>query len=129
MHIHQTITGEDLFPCEPAPVAGREVIHQHLFTHAARERTTVLPRELRVGTFVEVHGGLEDLPGRDAAAIEAQRCFSCGVCNSCDRCLEHCPEGILLRDREGYRFNYDYCKGCGLCATQCPRGVVVMAEL
>lgn len=129
MHIHQTITGEDLFPCQPAPVAGPEVIHQQLFTHGARERTSVLPRDLRIGTFVEVHGGLEDLPGHDAAAIEAQRCFSCGVCNSCDRCLEHCPEGILLRDRDGYRFNYDYCKGCGLCSTQCPRGVVVMAEL
>lgn len=129
LHIHQTIAGEDLFPCEPAPVAGREVIHQHLFAHAPREQTSVLPRELRVGTFVEVHGGLEDYPGHDAAVLEAQRCFSCGVCNRCDRCLEHCPEGILLRDRDGYRFNYDYCKGCGLCATQCPRGVVVMAEL
>jgi len=129
LHIHQTIAGEDLFPCEPAPVAGREVIHEHLFAHAPRETTSVLPREIRVGTFVEVRGGLEDYPGHDAAVAEAQRCFSCGVCNSCDRCLEHCPEGILLRDREGYRFNYDYCKGCGLCSTQCPRGVVVMAEL
>ncbi|MFA6957240.1 MAG: 2-oxoacid:acceptor oxidoreductase family protein [Thermoanaerobaculia bacterium] len=129
LHIHQTIAGEDLFPCEPAPVAGREVIHEHLFAHAPRETTSVLPRDIRVGTFVEVRGGLEDYPGHEAAVAEAQRCFSCGVCNSCDRCLEHCPEGILLRDREGYRFNYDYCKGCGLCATQCPRGVVVMAEL
>jgi Pyruvate/2-oxoacid:ferredoxin oxidoreductase delta subunit len=43
--------------------------------------------------------------------------------------MTHCPEGILLRDGDGYRFDYDYCKGCGVCASQCPRGVIFMAEL
>jgi Pyruvate/2-oxoacid:ferredoxin oxidoreductase delta subunit len=78
---------------------------------------------------MEVHVGLLDEPDHHAAALEAQRCFSCGVCNTCDRCVDHCPEGILMRDGSGYRFNYDYCKGCGICATECPRGVVIMSEL
>ncbi len=130
LHIHRTLTGEDLFPPQPAPVAGPEVIALHHFPHASGERGVTVPPALRRGSFTEVRLGLLDEPGHPAAALEAQRCLSCGVCNECDRCLSYCPEGIMLHRGQGeYTFNYDYCKGCGICASQCPRGVVFMAEL
>jgi len=130
LHIHRTLTGEDLFPPQPAPVAGPEVIALHHFQHTPRERGVTVPPALRRSSFTEVRLGLVDEPGHPAAVLEAQRCLSCGVCNECDRCLSYCPEGIMLHRGQGeYTFNYDYCKGCGICASQCPRGVVYMAEL
>ncbi len=128
-HIHRALTGEDLFPkVEPPRVAGGEDLHVQLFPHAGRENGAVLDPEVRQRGFMEVHAGLDDAIG--AAMSEAQRCFSCGVCNDCDRCITYCPEGILARNGDGeYLFNYDYCKGCGICASECPRGVVFMSEL
>lgn len=127
-HIHRTLTGEDLFTPEP-PLATPEAITMHVFSHVPRTRGLMLPPEERRRSFEEVRLGLLDEPCRHPAAIEAQRCFSCGVCNACDRCRVWCPEGILTRDGDGYRFDYEYCKGCGICATACPRGVIFMEEL
>ncbi|MFQ5807257.1 MAG: 2-oxoacid:acceptor oxidoreductase family protein, partial [Phycisphaerae bacterium] len=131
LHIYRTLTGEDLFPPKPARIAGPEMIHAHLFAHVPRERTAVVPPTVRRTSFTEVKLGLVDEPGHDAAVAEAERCFSCGVCNECDRCVSYCPEGVLLREQagEGYRFDFDFCKGCGICASQCPRGVIYMAAL
>jgi 2-oxoacid:acceptor oxidoreductase gamma subunit (pyruvate/2-ketoisovalerate family) len=130
LHIHRTLTGEDLFPPPPPEVAGPERITMHVFAHAPRERGVVVPAGMRHSSFTEVRLGLMDEPGHAAAVIEAGRCFSCGVCNECDRCLSYCPEGIMCFKGDGqYEFDYEYCKGCGICASQCPRGVVYMAEL
>lgn len=131
LHVHRTLTGEDRFPPRPERIADPEMIHMHIFSHLPRERAATVPPALRRTNFTEVKLGLVDEPGHDAAVAEAERCFSCGVCNQCDRCLEYCPEGILLREQsgEGYRFDFDFCKGCGVCASQCPRGVIYMAEL
>ena len=105
------------------PVATIDDLHLNLFEHEPRHREAALLPEFRQHNFLEVHAGLDD------ASLEAQRCFSCGVCNTCDRCLHYCPDGILMRVGDDYRFDYDYCKGCGGCASECPRGVVVMAEI
>lgn len=130
LHIHRTLTGEDLFPPPPGEVAGPDKVTLHIFSHQPRERGLVVPPKMRTGNFSEVRLGLIDEPGHAAAALEAGRCLSCGVCNECDRCLTYCPEGIMIhRGASEYEFNYDYCKGCGICASQCPRGVVFMAEL
>ncbi len=128
-HIHRTLTGEDLFPPPAEPIAEPDVITMHLFKYAPRENSVMLPAADRRHTFKEVRLGLADGPDRHPAVVEAGRCFSCGVCNECDQCLNYCPEGIVLRDGEGYRFDYDYCKGCGICSSQCPRGVIYMSEL
>jgi len=129
LHIHRTLTGEDLFPPPAEPVAGPDVIGMQLFAHRPRQEGLVLrPPDRRI-TFTEVRRGFLDEPSHRPAALEAQRCFSCGVCNQCDRCVQHCPEGIVRREGAGYEFDYSYCKGCGLCASQCPRGVVYMAQL
>jgi len=124
LQIHCTLSGHDLLgPDEQPQVATSDLIHKNAFTHAPRLRGATIDHELREHTFAEVHRGIED------AAAEAQRCFSCGVCNSCDRCLTYCPEGVLTTDGDTYTFNFDYCKGCGVCATECPRGVILMSEI
>ncbi|MCP4246011.1 MAG: FAD-dependent oxidoreductase [bacterium] len=128
-HIHRTIAGEDLFPPPAEPVAGHQDLTMHIFSHKPGEKAELLPALQRRTGFSEVRRGLVERPGHKAAVAEAQRCFSCGVCNSCDRCITHCPEGIVVRDGDGYRFDYSYCKGCGVCASECPRGVIYMAEL
>lgn len=71
--------------------------------------------------FEEVNLGLPG-PG------EAERCFSCGRCTSCDTCLVYCPEGIIFRDGVGYSIDQEYCKGCGICVAECPRRAMEMIE-
>jgi len=128
-HIHRTLTGVDLFPPPPQGVATREVMHLHGFERSTAARPYELPPAVRRRSFSEVRLGLLEEPGEELAAAEAARCFHCGACNECDRCVRYCPEGILVRDGDGYRFDYDYCKGCGICAAECPRGVIYMTEL
>lgn len=131
LHIHKTLTDEDRFPVRPDAIAGPEVLHTHLFKHAPAEPVAVVDPATRRSSFTEVRRGLVDIEGHDAAVAEAERCFSCGVCNECDRCIEYCPEGVVLRDPDGdkYCFDYEFCKGCGVCAAQCPRGVIFMSEI
>ncbi len=128
-HVHRTLTGEDLFPPAPAPVAGIQEIHLHAFGHRPAEHGEQLDPVARRFSFAEVREGLQDEPGIERALIEGQRCFSCGVCNHCDACVHYCPEAALRRDGDVLHFDYDYCKGCGVCASQCPRGVIYMTEL
>lgn len=71
--------------------------------------------------FAEVNLGLPG-PG------EAERCFSCGRCTHCDTCLVYCPDGIIFRDKEGYRIDINYCKGCGICVAECPRRAMEMID-
>ncbi len=75
----------------------------------------------RSGTlgFEEVNRGLAD-------ALEADRCFLCGRCTSCDSCVVFCPEGSVRRSEGAYDIDADQCKGCGVCAAECPGGVMRM---
>ena len=58
---------------------------------------------------------------------EAERCFSCGVCNNCGNCWLYCPDVAVKETLEGkYEILYDYCKGCGICANECPRNAIDM---
>jgi 2-oxoacid:acceptor oxidoreductase gamma subunit (pyruvate/2-ketoisovalerate family) len=79
------------------------------------------PSTSRQNNFAEVNLGLPG-PG------EAERCFSCGRCTHCDTCLVYCPDGIIFRDKEGYRIDTDYCKGCGICVAECPRRAMEMID-
>jgi 2-oxoacid:acceptor oxidoreductase delta subunit (pyruvate/2-ketoisovalerate family) len=64
----------------------------------------------------------------DDTVFEAARCFSCGVCNSCDNCWLFCPDMSISRGEDGYSINYDYCKGCGICVLECPRNAMAIDE-
>lgn len=127
--IHKILTGEDLFPAASGPVAQPFDIRMLAFPHSVRAQGAVVPPESRRTGFAEVHLGLSGDGADRVAAIEAQRCFSCGVCNLCDRCIEKCPEGIISRDGGEFDVQLDYCKSCGTCAAECHRGVIYMVDI
>jgi len=67
----------------------------------------------------------------DRAREEAGRCFNCGTCTGCDRCLLFCPDSSVRppgEEGQGYCLDPDFCKGCGVCAQVCIRGVVGFGE-
>ena len=127
-HIHRMLTGEDLFPASTEPVATPDNIKMYLFPHANRQRGDKLTPETRRAGFDEVQLGLRDAGGDHQAHDEAGRCFSCGVCNQCDRCVTHCPEGVVIECGDERRVDLEHCRGCGTCAGECPRGVIYMSE-
>lgn len=56
----------------------------------------------------------------------ARRCFQCGWCTLCGRCILYCPDQAAEQDhgRRTVQFDYDFCKGCGICVYECPRGAI-----
>ncbi len=105
-------------PDRSQAVPAAAIRHSHFATAAPAEELAI-PKELAASSFNEVHLGLAD-------GSEADRCFSCGQCTSCDTCLVYCPEGIISATDAGYRVDADYCKGCGICAVECPRQAMCM---
>ena len=94
------------------------------FAHKPRVKTPQLPVSERILGFAETKRALS----ADQARLEAQRCFSCGVCNNCDNCWVFCPDAAITRIDGTYKVNYDFCKGCGVCAEECPRSVISLVE-
>jgi NADPH-dependent glutamate synthase beta subunit-like oxidoreductase len=119
--LHERFSGERLYadPPEEASVVRADRIRLHHFERELPRHEVVLPLSRRRASFAEVRQGLADV-------AEARRCLSCGVCNSCDRCVTWCPDGVLRRVGAELVFDYDYCKGCGVCASECPRAVIYM---
>ena len=81
----------------------------------------------RVNGFDQINQGFD----ADMALAEAGRCFFCGTCVGCERCLLFCPD-LSIHPIEGQTFMYQphdpYCKGCGTCAAVCNRGVMKFGE-
>lgn len=81
----------------------------------------------RIKGFDEINQGFD----ADMALTEAGRCFYCGTCVGCERCLLLCPD-VSIHPIEGKTFMYQpqdpYCKGCGTCAAVCNRGVMTFGE-
>ena len=117
--------------------SSQEVItHERLFLahfpyDARRLRTESGPdREAVLGHFEERMEGLDD----EAAAAEAGRCMSCGMCFECDNCVVFCPQDAVFRVKKDERTtgryvdtDYDRCIGCHICADVCPTGYIDMA--
>lgn len=78
----------------------------------------------RKKNFKEVHLGYNE----PLTQTEAERCFSCGVCNKCENCFVFCPDLAVMKTEDKYEFDYDFCKGCGVCAYECPRYAISMEE-
>ena len=91
----------------------KHVPRVHHLEREPEERVKSQKLEVRLGYSEEM------------AVREADRCFSCGVCNGCDNCWIVCPDTSIQRDqrRNGhYSVKLDYCKGCGVCVQECPTG-------
>ncbi len=99
-------------------------VNFNYFTHAPRVPTPQLPVSERTSNFSETKGAIS----AEQARAEANRCFSCGVCNNCDNCWVFCPDAAIARMNGTYEVNYDFCKGCGVCVEECPRNVISLVE-
>jgi putative selenate reductase YgfK subunit len=99
-------------------------VNFNYFVHKPRIPTPQLPVSERISSFAETKRALS----ADQARVEAQRCFSCGVCNNCDNCWVFCPDAAITRRDGTYEVNYDFCKGCGVCVEECPRSVISLVE-
>lgn len=126
-------------PVEAEPeIASFEMLNLDYFAHAERVAMPQLPMAQRLAGFGEapiltgneMYRGEVNLGYTAAQAMtEAERCFSCGVCNRCDNCYLFCPDVAVHRlPSDGYEFDYDYCKGCGICAEECPRYAIDIEE-
>ena len=101
-----------------------KAINTHYQSEARREIQNAEQLEVRLKSFVEVQRGLSV----EQAAVESDRCFSCGNCIFCDNCYYYCPDMAITKLEKGYEVKTDYCKGCGLCAAECPTGTIMMRE-
>lgn len=117
--IHKLFTGEEI-PTGPVERVEFSHLNTAYFTPSSRHSPPRLEADKRVKGFTEVTGTLS----QEEVISEAERCFSCGVCNACDNCWIFCPDASVKRWDGHYEFDYDYCKGCGVCAQECPRAVI-----
>ncbi len=67
-------------------------------------------------------GGTKTMAWRTIKPVfHHEECSKCGLCES------YCPEGMILRQEDGFYIpDYEYCKGCGLCAAECPKECIEM---
>jgi len=99
-------------------------VNFNYFLHKPRVPTPQMPVAERIASFAETKRSIS----AEQARAEAGRCFSCGVCNTCDNCWVFCPDAAIARVDGTYEVNYDFCKGCGVCAEECPRNVISLVE-
>ena len=69
----------------------------------------------------------------DAFLQEAERCFSCGLCNGCQYCFMYCNGGGFVRVDQAQPGAYfalalERCVGCGKCIDLCPTGFLSPAD-
>ena len=114
---------EGMSCAESQTVVHFEDLNSNYFQYKKRYERPKLPKEARKD-FVEVYGNLS----MEGALGEAHRCFSCGMCNSCENCYLLCPDSSVVVQDGGASnvIDYEYCKGCGICANECPVGIIKM---
>ncbi len=122
--IVRMLSGEPEPEVEEPKTVGIEDMNTDYFT---RSKRNLVPRvsaaEAKTG-FTEIKTGYTG----ELLASEADRCFSCGVCNYCDNCWVYCPDVAIARHEDEYEFLYDYCKGCLVCVFECPRNAISIRE-
>ena len=112
---------------DPKSVVTFDDIDPLYLQHRGALSLTRLDAHQRIKGFDEINQGFDV----DMALSEAGRCFYCGTCVGCERCLLMCPD-LSIHPIEGKTFMYQpydpYCKGCGTCAAVCNRGVMKFGE-
>lgn len=103
---------------------GIEDMNTDYFTRSSRNLVPRISVEEALKGFYEIHAGYDS----ELLHKEADRCFSCGVCNFCDNCWIFCPDVAVIRGEDGYEINLDYCKGCLVCVHECPRNALSVRE-
>jgi NADPH-dependent glutamate synthase beta subunit-like oxidoreductase len=113
---------------EPAALDERTIsienINTAYFTKSKRVLAARIPVDEAITGYREIYTGFDG----DKLHREADRCFSCGVCNFCDNCWVYCPDVAVKRLADEYEFDYDFCKGCLVCVIECPRSAISTRE-
>jgi Pyruvate/2-oxoacid:ferredoxin oxidoreductase delta subunit len=122
--IGRMLEGEEEPEKEEPRTVGIEDMNTDYFTHTRRNLVPRIPVKEAAGGFSEINTGFTD----ELLSAEAERCFSCGVCNFCDNCWIYCPDVAIARREDEYEFLYDYCKGCLVCVYECPRNAISIRE-
>lgn len=47
-------------------------------------------------------------------------------CVGCLQCYLYCPDGVISKDNDKVKVDYDFCKGCGICRKMCKFGAIEM---
>lgn len=115
------------------PLATYETLKHFDWRPASRALVSRLPPEARRSSFAEVVFPFSP----EVSAMEAARCFNCGICVQCDWCFNYCNRRHAIvkleqpwsanPDARFFRVLAEQCDGCGDCAAHCPRGALVMA--
>ncbi|MFC1850050.1 NAD(P)-binding protein [candidate division CSSED10-310 bacterium] len=111
------------FPANHPPVVNYDMLNVDYFSPAPR----VMPPHLALSDRSDYREVVHALD-QDAVVKEAERCFSCGVCNYCLNCITYCPDSSISMINECLEIDYKYCKGCGICVTECPRNAMCLEE-
>ncbi len=122
--IYSVLSGEPLEQEEEKEEVGIEDMNTAYFKKTQRNPVPRIPAKEAVGGYREIYTGFDS----DTLTKEADRCFSCGVCNNCDNCWMFCPDVAVKRLDDGYEFNLDFCKGCLVCVEECPRSCISTRE-
>jgi 2-oxoacid:acceptor oxidoreductase delta subunit (pyruvate/2-ketoisovalerate family) len=105
-------------------VVGFGEINTSYFEKSPRLKGKTLSQEKALRGFDEINLGLD----RTSAVHSAERCFQCGLCNSCRNCYVFCPDLAVLMKGKEPEIDYDHCKGCGICIQECPRGALTLTD-
>lgn len=122
--IEAELSGGRFQPEKEKKVVAVADINTAYFVHQRRARMPRVERDKLTASFSEVNLGLS----KEQVLSELERCFSCGVCNSCDNCWVFCPDVAISRKDGVYAIDYDYCKGCLICVEECPRACLSTEE-
>ncbi len=122
--LDRIFTSADEPAVEEPKTVGIEEINTAYFHQTKRTLVPRIPVEEALKGYLEINSGF--LP--EQLEAEADRCFSCGVCNFCDNCWMYCPDVAIVRLEDSYEVNYDFCKGCLVCVVECPRGCISTRE-
>jgi thioredoxin reductase/Pyruvate/2-oxoacid:ferredoxin oxidoreductase delta subunit len=100
------------------PVIYSKDLNTYYYQKLPRFEKSAVPVHMRLKNFEEIYPvfDMEDI------ISESRRCFSCGLCFSCNNCLMYCPDNAVKGTLNGGKFEFDlnFCKGCGICARECP---------
>lgn len=49
-------------------------------------------------------------------------------CIKCLKCWLICPDGVIDKEGEILKIDYNFCKGCGICSYECPADAIEMVK-